>query len=153
MNGGQSRADYQRYVDQMFNWSTASTSLTAMNANVSSTAGPYTVKANGALVGLEIQISGQAATSLAQSGYISLTCTMWSPINTLIVPFTGFGLLTAPQLLGGALERQPWADLNLPVKTSVSISGSVIFFYSPVTPNITVTGRFATSGPQAAASD
>jgi hypothetical protein len=137
------KTSYQTYVDQMFNLGGAAvTTLTAMNPGTTSAAGAYSPKANGTLKGVVIQVSGQAASSLAQSGYITLNCTQWAPVNTLTIPFTGFGLLTAPQLLGGNLELQPWGGLDLPVVTSVPIIGSVIYFYSPVTPNITVTGVF-----------
>jgi hypothetical protein len=143
MMGAAGKTAYQTYVDQMFNLGGAAvTTLTAMNPGTTSAAGAYSPKANGWLKGIVIQVSGQAASSLAQSGYITLTCTQWAPVNTLTIPFTGFGLLTAPQLLGGNLEIQPWAGLDLPVNTSVPINGSVIYFYSPVTPNITVTGVF-----------
>lgn len=143
------------YLDMMFNLGGAAvTTLTAMNpgsanwgTNTQSGAA-YSPKADGTLIGVEIQISGQAATSLAQNGYITLTCTQWAPVNTLTIPFTGFGLLTAPQLAAGDTERELFPKqgfpqtLNLPVKTSVAITGSVIYAWSPVTPQITVTGYF-----------
>jgi hypothetical protein len=135
----------QRYVDQMFNLGGAAvTTLTAMNANTSSAAGSYAPLTKGHLISVFIQISGQAASSLAQSGYITLTCPTFVPINTMTIPFTGFGLLTAPQLIGGNLEEFEW-DMNLLVDSATPIIGKVIYFYSPVTPNITVTGVFSTT--------
>lgn len=150
IGAGKPSAAVQVYVDQMFNLGGAAvTTLTAMNPGTTSSAGAYSPKADGALIGVEIQITPQAASSLAQSGYITLTCTMWAPVNTLTIPFSGFGLATAPQVIGGTLLRELWpqpgfpAPLNLPVKTSVPINGQVIYFFSPVTPNITVSGIFS----------
>jgi hypothetical protein len=136
----------QTYVDQMFNLGGAAvTTLTQMNANTTSAAGAYSALSRGHLVGVQIQVSPQAATSLAQSGYITLTCTAWAPINTQTIAFTGFGLATAPQPAFGSGESYEWDDLYLPVDPAITIKGSVIYFYSPVTPNITVTGRFSTT--------
>ena len=139
------------YIDQMFNLGGAAvTALTAMNPGTTAAAGAYSPKADGSIRGISIQISPQAATSLAQSGYITLTCTLWAPVNTLTIPFTGFGLATAPQPAYGNGEAYAWDQLDLPVKTSVPINGSVIYFFSPVTPNITVSGVFNTKGLTAA---
>lgn len=136
----------QTYVDQMFNLGGAAvTTLTQMNANTSAAVGLYTTLSKGHLVGLQIQISPQAASSLAQSGYITLTCTAWAPINTMTIAFTGFGLATAPQPAYGNGESYGWDDLYLPIDPALGIKGSVIYFFSPVTPNITVTGRFSTN--------
>lgn len=135
----------QIYVDQMFNLGGAAvTALTQMNANTTSSAGAYAALSKGHLVSVQIQVSPQAATSLAQNGYITLTCTAWAPINTITIPFTGFGLATAPQPAYGNGESYTWEDLYLPVDPAITIKGSVIYFFSPVTPNITVTGRFST---------
>lgn len=136
----------QTYVDQMFNLGGAAvTTLTQMNANTTAAAGAYSVLSAGHLVSIQIQVSPQAATSLAQSGYITLTCTAWAPINTQTIPFTGFGLATAPQAIGGTTEASTWEEVYLPVDPAITIKGSVIYFYSPVTPNITVCGRFSTT--------
>ncbi|MCI4320606.1 MAG: hypothetical protein L3K23_10850 [Thermoplasmata archaeon] len=135
----------QVYVDQMFNLAGAAvTSLTQMNANTSAAVGLYTPLSKGHLISIQIQVSPQAATSLAQSGYITLTSTAWAPINTQTIPFTGFGLATAPQPAYGNGESYAWENVNLPVDPALGIKGSVIYFFSPVTPNITVTGRFST---------
>lgn len=137
----------QIYVDQMFNLGGAAvTTLTAMNVGTTASTGQgYSPLADGHLIGVQIQVSPQAATSLAQSGFITLTATTWSPINTLTIPFTGFGLATVSQAAFGNGESYSWDDLMLPVKASNVIKGSVQYNFSPVTPNITVTGRFSTA--------
>lgn len=130
-----------QYPAQMFNLGGAAvTSLTNMNAGKSSTAGSYFAQKNGTLMYIDIFISGQAATSLAQSGRVELSNSNWDP-NLLEFPFTGFGLLTAPQLLGGNLEQIRYV-VDQPVQTSWPIVGQVIYFFSPVTPNIVVEGYF-----------
>lgn len=138
------------YWDQMFNYASAATTLTQMYAGTTSSQGTYSPKANGALQKLCIVISPQAATSLAQSGYAQLTCTAWSPVNTSTFPFGGFSLQTissASPTTGN--NEQNWFPpigdgyLNWPVSTAIPISGSVIYFYSPVTPNIVVYGLFS----------
>lgn len=140
----------QFFFDQMFNLGGAAvTTLTAMNANTTSAAGGYSPKLDGTLLKLTIKVSPQAASSLAQSGYVSLNCPTWT-LNSQIFPFNGFGLATAPQAVGGTTFDTlypPAGDgfLNLPVTTSVPITGSVIYFYSPVTPNIVVEGMFSSS--------
>ena len=131
------------YTRVMFNLGGAAvTSLTNMNAGTTSTAGSYFAPTDTQLLAIDIFISGQAATSLAQSGRMELTQENWKPVNKLEFAFTGFGLLTAPQLLGGNLEQIRYV-VDQPVKTSWPIVGQVIYFFSPVTPNIVVQGYFA----------
>lgn len=127
------------YIDIMFNRATADTTLTAMNVGTTTTQGTYPVKQDGLLLQIAILITPQAATSLAQFGFILLTCTAWSPINTQTIPFVGFGLQTVPQ---AELNPPEYYNVNLPVKTSVAIQGQDIFLYSPVTPNLYVFGIF-----------
>ena len=130
------------YNDQMFNLGGAAvTSLTSLNAGTTAVVGPYLPQTNGVLLSINIYLSGQAATSLAQSGRLELTQARWNP-NVLRFPFTGFGLLTAPQLLGGNLEVISRA-VNQPVDAQYGITGQVIYFFSPVTPNIVVEGVFS----------
>ena len=137
------------YWDQMFNLGgTAVTTLTAMNPGTTSAAGSYSPKSNGTLQKIDIIVTPQAASSLAENGYITLTCTSWTPVNTLTISFSGFGLATAPAFTSGSLMHQwfpPVGDgtLALPVTTAVPILGSVIYFFSPVTPSIQVLGLFS----------
>jgi hypothetical protein len=137
----------QVYVDQMFNLGGAAvTALTAMNGGVSADgSGKYSPKKKGHLISISIMVTPQAASSLAQSGYLTLNNTEWAPVNTLTIPFAGFGLATAPQLYGGAQALTRWEDLMLPVDTANPIIGNVLYAYSPVTPFITVTGKFTTN--------
>ena len=131
----------QVYNDQMFNLGGAAvTSLTSMNAGTSSSAGAYSPQTDGVLLTINLYITPQAATSLAQSGRVELTQSNWSP-NILRYPIAGFGLATAPQALGGSILVLTRA-VNQPVKTSWPITGQVIYFFSPVTPNIVVEGVF-----------
>lgn len=138
------------YLDQMFNLGGAAvTTLTAMNPGTTAAAGAYSPKLPGFLEKIYINITPQAASSLAQNGYVQLTCPKWK-LNTQTIAFNGFGLATAPQLYGGAQAANvfpPVGDgfLHLPLDTAVPINGSVIYFFSPVTPNITVEGLFTTS--------
>lgn len=138
----------QLYGDQMFNLGGAAvTALTAMNPGTTAAAGSYAPKLQGALQKLWIKITPQAASSLAQSGYVYLNCPKWK-LNTQIFAFNGFGLATAPQLLGGMLEDTivpPAGDgfLNLPVEPQTPIIGQIIYFYSPVTPNAVLQGLFS----------
>lgn len=136
----------QTYIDQMFNLGGAAvTALTNMNSKATADgSGSYKPKVAGALIDLTVMVTPQAASSLAQSGYMTLQCTKWAPQNTLTIPFAGFGLATAPQLYGGAQAIWPWKSLNLPVDPAVEILGQVLYTYSPVTPFITVTGTFRT---------
>jgi len=144
--GGTGNTAGQRYVDVMFNWATASTALTGMYSGTGTNSTPYAPRARGSLLEIYILVSPQAASSLAQSGYITLTTTSWKPINSITIPFTGFGLATAPQLLGGNLEVTPYVGMNMPVDPSLGIAGSVLYAYSPVTPFITVAGKFSAMG-------
>lgn len=136
----------QTYVDQMFNLGGAAvTALTNMNSKATADgAGAYSPRTNGHLLDLTIMVTPQAASSLAQSGYITLSATTWAPVNLLTIPFAGFGLATAPQLYGGQQAVTVWKNLNLPVQSAVQILGQVLYAYSPVTPFITVTGTFTT---------
>lgn len=143
-----SKSASQFYGDQMFNLGGAAvTTLTAMNPGTTAAAGSYSPKLAGYLEKLIIKITPQAATSLAQSGYVYLNCPKWK-LNTQIFAFNGFGLATAPQAIGGQeLDTiyPPQGDryLALPVEPQTPIIGQVIYFYSPVTPNIVVQGIFS----------
>lgn len=133
----------QTYIDAMFNLGgAAATSLTAMNPGVATSGTDYMPKANGTLLEIYIAITPQAASSLAQSGYLTLSSTSFVPINTLTINFAGFGLATAPQLYGGQQAITKYT-LGLPVKESQKITSSILYYYSPVTPYATVTGKFS----------
>ena len=128
------------YSDQMFNWGTASTALTMMNSGVGTVAGTYSPQLNGRLVKIGYFVTPQAATSLAQQGRIELSQTNWKP-NILRYSFAGFGLATAPQAIGGN-ELLYETVVDQAVQTDWPITGNVIFYYSPVTPNLIVMGTF-----------
>lgn len=134
----------QTYVDQMFNLGGAAvTALTNMNSRATADgSGVYSPRLSGKLIDITVMLTPQAASSLAQSGYMTLNCPIWTPLNTLTIPFAGFGLATAPQLYGGAQAAFQWKNLNLPVNAANQILGQVLYAYSPVTPFITVTGTF-----------
>lgn len=138
----------QFYGDQMFNLGGAAvTALTAMNPGTTAAVGSYAPKLAGALQKLVIKVTPQAATSLAQSGYLYLNCPKWK-LNTQIFAFNGFGLATAPQVYGGNQADTcypPAGDgyLNLPVEPQTPIIGQIVYFYSPVTPNAVIQGYFS----------
>ena len=133
----------ETYYDAMFNYigQAAVTSLTQMYAGTSSSAGPYQPKANGSLVNLVFGLSAQAASSLCQLIEITMTCTLWTPVNTLTWYVTGWGLQTVPISQTGTPNEHQW-PVNLPVNTAIGIIANVTTFASPVTPNITITGAF-----------
>ena len=128
------------YVDQMFNETTARTTETQMLSGVGTTAGKYSPLYNGRLVKVTIFVTPQAATSLCQSGHVKLIQQDWDP-NTIVFPFNGFGLATAPQAVGGN-ELLIEYVVDLPVKTDKPIDSLLIEFDSPVTPRIRVVGTF-----------
>jgi len=133
----------ETYIDAMFNYiaQAAPTSLTQMYSGTSSSAGPYQPKANGTLVNLVVGLTAQAASSLCQLAEITLTCTLWVPVNTLTLYVTGWGLQTVPISTLGTVNEHQW-PVNLPVNTAIGIIANVTTFASPVTPNITITGAF-----------
>lgn len=132
----------ETYIDILFNLGGAAvTTLTQMNSGTSAAAGTYSPKANGFLQDIAVELNPQAASSLAQSGYITLVCTAWAPVNTMTIGMSGFGLATAPQLYGGVQGVMHW-PVNLPVNTALPITGSVIYVYSPVTPFVQIVGSF-----------
>lgn len=128
------------YVDQMFNRTTADTSLTQMNSGTSATQGTYSPQLNGTLLKVSLFCTPQAATSLAQQGRVELSQTNWTP-NILRFPFAGFGLATAPQAIGGSELLMEFV-VQQKVQTDWPITGQDIFFFSPVTPNLIVYGTF-----------
>jgi len=130
------------YQDQMFNLGGAAvTSLTSMNAGTTATVNPYFAQLDGKLLKIDLFINPQAATSLAQNGRFEMSQSNWSP-NILRYPFTGFGLATAPQVIGGNLLQITY-PVDQEVRTSWGITGQVIYFFSPVTPNLVVEGTFS----------
>lgn len=128
------------YTDQMFNRTTADTALTQMNAGTGSGQGTYSPQLNGKLVKIGIFVTPQAASSLCQQGRVELSQTNWKP-NILRFSFSGFGLATAPQAIGGS-ELYFEYVVDQPVQTDWPITGNDIFFFSPVTPNLIVMGFF-----------
>jgi hypothetical protein len=131
------------YARQMFNLGgTAVTALTQMNAGTTATVNPFFAPTDTQLLAIDLFISPQAASSLAQSGRFEMTQENWKPVNRMEFAFTGFGLATAPQVIGGNLEQIRYV-IDQPVKTQWPIVGSVIYFFSPVTPNLVVQGYFA----------
>ena len=133
----------EQYYDTMFNYvgQAAATTLTQMYAGTSSSAGPYLPKANGTLIAMIISATPQAATSLCQLAQFQVTCTLWQPVNQLNFYVPGFGLATAPQVIGGTLAEHVYS-CNLPVSTSVGITAFATSFASPVTPNFVIQGFF-----------
>ena len=94
----------EQYYDVMFNYvgQAAATTLTQMYTGTSSSAGPYLPKYNGTLLAMIISITPQAATSLCQLAQFQITCTNWTPINQLNFYTPGFGIATAPQVIGSS---------------------------------------------------
>src|SRR5438034_10410842 len=128
------------YVDQMFNETTARTSETQMLAKTGTAAGTYAPLYKGKLIKVRIFVTPLAATSLCQAGHVKLSQNDWDP-NTIIFPFGGFGLATAPQAVGGQeLIFEYVVDLD--VATDKPIDSLMIEFDSPVTPRIRVVGTF-----------
>lgn len=130
------------YADVMFNLGgTAVTALTAMNEGVSSTAGTYKPQRTGKLVKIDIYVTPQAASSLAESGRVHLSQSNWIP-NIQRYAFPGFGLQTVAGRGSDGNSRQYTYVIDQPVQTDWPITGEVIYFFSPVTPNIVVQGHF-----------
>ena len=131
------------YADQMFNLGGAAvTSLTSMNSGTTATAGTYSPQLNGKLLKVDIAVTPQAATSLAESGRMHLTQTNWRP-NVLRFAFGGFGLQTVAGHGSDGINHIYSFVIDQPVQTDWPITGEVIYFFSPVTPNITVEGFFS----------
>lgn len=133
----------QIFTRVMFNWTTASTSLTQMNAGTTAAAGNYSPPVNGRLIKLSLYHTPQAASSLSEAGRFEMLQENWLPVNRLEFAFSGFGLQTVstgPVL--GTIEEFDYT-VDLPVRTDWPINGQVIYFDSPVTPRLTVLGYFA----------
>ena len=128
------------YTDQMFNRGTADTSLTQMAAGVSSTQNTYSPQLNGTLKRVDIFVTPQAATSLAQQGRVELSQTNWKP-NTIRISVAGFGLATAPQVYGGNQADTDFL-VDLAVAPDKPIDTLLFENDSPVTPRIRVEGTF-----------
>ena len=128
------------YPDIIANETTARTSETQMLAGNTATAGKYYPKFKGKLVKVTIKCTPQAATSLCQAGYVKLTQEDWDP-NTIIFAFNGFGLATAPQVIGGNLLDTDYL-VDLVVAPDKPIDTLLFENDSPVTPRIRVIGTF-----------
>ncbi len=129
------------YVDQMFNETAARTSLTQMLEGVGTTAGKYSPLFTGKLVKVDLYCTPSAVTSLCESGHVILTQeTLWKP-NSIIFPFNGWGIQTAPQAIGSKDKVTSYV-VDLEVATDKPINGELIEFDSPVTPRMRVVGTF-----------
>lgn len=143
----------QWFLDVIANLGGAAvTTFTTMNFGTGTAAGSYTAKFDGLLQKIILKVSPQAASSLAQNGYVTLNCNKWQ-IQTHTMAFNGFGLATAPQLYGGQQGDTifpPQGDgyLGLPVAPALTILPQIQYAYSPVTPFCVVQGLFQiTKGP------
>ena len=94
----------------------------------------YTHDENARLVKIRVDPGGIAATSLIESGHIRVT----SQNQTTVCPFHGIGLETVPR------HTKKFCDINceLPVKGGIPIKGWYYHNVLPVTPEITVYGKF-----------
>jgi hypothetical protein len=70
-----------------------------------------------------------------------LSQTNWKP-NVLRFAFPGFGLQTVVGRGSDGNNRTYTFVIDQPVQTDWPITGEVIYFFSPVTPNIVVEGFF-----------
>ncbi len=130
------------YVDQMFNETTARTTLTEMLFGTGTTAGQYSPLFQGSLAKVSIFVDPQAASSLCESGHIILTQTnLWRP-NAIIFPFNGWGLQTVAGHGSDGTTHVTEYVVDLAVETDKPITGELIEFDSPVTPRIRVVGTF-----------
>lgn len=128
------------YHRTMFNWSTASTSLTQMNSGTSAVAGTYQVPMNAKLEKITIYLAFQAATSLAQAGRVELSQDNWN-LARHEFSFNGAGLQTVPAANGGTQFAFDYL-VGEQCTTDKPITGNIIFFWSPVTPAVYVDGYF-----------
>src|SRR6267378_1860320 len=85
-------------------------------------------------------LGGAAVTSLtSMNAGTSSTAGPYSPqADGTLLTIT---IYIAPQAVGGNILALTRA-VNQPVDTSLAITGQVIYFFSPVTPNIVVEGTF-----------
>jgi len=131
------------FTKVMFNLSGAAvTTLTAMNAGTTATAGPYSAPINGRIIKLTLTLVPQAASSLAEHGRVELTQPNWTP-NTHEFWVPGFGLQTVAGRGSDGNNRTHEFVTDLVVKTDWPITGQVIYpGTAPVTPTMIVTGTF-----------
>jgi hypothetical protein len=133
------------YTDQMFNYrGAANTTLTAMNAGITGTAGTYTPQLDGTLIKVDVLVVPQTAASLCQAQRVELSQTNWTP-NVLRLTTPGWGVQTVGAgsiNVGGNLNVYSFV-VNQSCKTSWPITGNQVSpWFSPVTPAIIVTGYF-----------
>jgi len=131
------------FHETMFNLSGAAvTTLTAMNAGISATAGNYSPKVNGTLKLITINLVPQAASSLAEHGRFHLTNSKWTPnVNIFWVP--GFGLQTVAGRGDDGNVRSHKFPCSLAVSTDSPIIGEAIYpGTGPVTPTAIIEGDF-----------
>lgn len=126
------------YWREMFNTAGESTTLAAMNAGTTGTAGPYRPPLSGTLKKVVVQIGSEAATSLVEDVRIEATCTLWQP-NTQHWFASGNGLRTAP-----AQQQVPFEFIiGQPVRTDTDIDANYIHSSgSPVTSRVRIYGYF-----------
>lgn len=141
---GRTGAGGQWFNDVLGNWSTASTAFTTINFGTGSAAGSYVAKFTGLLQKIRFFLSPQAATSLCQSGYVTVNCNKWA-IQTHTFAFSGWGLQTVPAYYNNQPTDYPPAGdayLNLPIEPQYQILMQVQYAYSPVTPFLAIEGMF-----------
>jgi len=114
----------------------AFTSTSEATSLTGCTGSPYSCEDEGILQSVEVNLSGEAATSLIEMGYVKLTSKKWGA-REVIVAFVGAGIRTAP-----AFPLPPFKveDLELPVTTGTKITAEIIHVgaATPVTINAQV---------------
>lgn len=97
----------------------------------------FTPTKTATLIGIEIILAGQAATSLMEGGYIKMSCPTFGGVD-LYCGFAGNGLRTAP-----ATTIHPAQHVCiLPVSAGTPVKGYINWNVLAVTPEVYVYGIF-----------
>lgn len=121
----------------MAQWKELMFQTVVTTADVETALTSFTPSKDARLVGVEIMVGGVAATSLVEQGYIKMTCTTFSGVDTYF-GFSGCGVRTAP-----AVQLQPNRhNCMLPVKSGTPIKGYIYHNVTATTPEILVYGIF-----------
>jgi len=99
--------------------------------------GTYKPKLNGRMVKLRVQVSGIAATTLQEGGYIQVDSVSFGGVP-VVCSFAGIGLQTVPRSYIPAFE----VECNVPVKETQDLTISYYNNVTPTTPEIIVTAKF-----------
>jgi hypothetical protein len=118
-------------------WKELMFQTTVTTADVETALTPWTPTKSAKMIGVEIVVGYQAATSLVESGYIKMSCPTFGGVDAYF-GFCGLGVGTAPREYIPPIKHV----CDLDVQAGTPVKGFIYLNVTATTPEIFVYGIF-----------